>query len=77
MTPRLLVITAVALPAIFGAHLTAFLLLAVTVTVIVVHLLPLIAALAIPATALFLFWLIAAKLRRDGWGCAPMRKATA
>lgn len=77
MTPRIIVVTAIALPCALGAHLSAILLFAFTMAVVGVHLLPVLVPVAIVGTVLFLASLIILTILRDGFGCAPTRRAMA
>jgi hypothetical protein len=77
MTSRLLIATAIALPCALGAHLTAILLFAVAVAVVGLHLLPVLVPVALIGAVLFLASLITLTILRDGFGCAPTRRAMA
>jgi hypothetical protein len=70
MTARVAVVLAVALPCILGAHLSALLLGAFAVAIVVAHLLPVIAAVALIGAALILAARIFLTIRQTGFICA-------
>ena len=67
MTARVAVVLAVALPCILGAHLSALLLGAFAVAIVVAHLLPVIAAVALIGAVLILTARIALTIRQSGF----------
>ena len=67
MTLRIAGVLTVALPCILGAHLTALLLGAFAVAIVVAHLLPLIAAVAIVGAVMILSARIALTIRQTGF----------
>lgn len=77
MNPHVLAAGLLALPVLLGAKLAAILVLALAVLAAGIHLLPLIAVLGIPGTALLLAARVITVIWQTGPGIVPARKARA